>query len=527
MLKEKIISKGKKLAIFFGVSEYKSELLDSLPSCNNDVEVMELLITGMKNIDDYLIIKNEESKIAREELFSFVEKHKSDEVYEVTFYYSGHGYRDGDNYYFTLSDYEYNKRETTGITQDLLDGLIKSLNPDVYVKIVDSCFSGSKYIKSVKENGNYGEYINKAAKKVGLNNLYWFFSSQDDNVSFAGDSDGLSLFTEKIVDYLIDSPKAIRYVDFLTAITESFYNKNDSQKPTYIQQGSLTQKMGDITDELLSKAYVKLGIEPEILSNGPEEERSELEMKIIEIKNKSENVSFTRDELINKLGDLNKSIVSNIPEYIEDIFDVSYENKKSPYYVPNVKKIGEWLKDKPEIYADIHEVEEVYESSEYVRPKNKTIEKVISKKNPLDRILELQDFGNEWSNLRLLGQRDRVEREELVLETVKNKRKVISGFEYKNDDDNNILKLILSPKYPVLPKLVIYFIYLYNNGDFYIHYSVNELMRKDWDQFEDEVNDKWNVLVLKNFKKSTGESIAVDIIKRIKETLDNIILKSF
>ena len=94
------------------------------------------------------INENEAGTEIKRRIVEFVEKYKGKEINELIFYFSGHGERFNDDFFYLPSDFDRKKRHTTGLQNSELDVWIKTLSPQLCVKIVDACFSGTQYIKS-------------------------------------------------------------------------------------------------------------------------------------------------------------------------------------------------------------------------------------------------------------------------------------------------------------------------------------------------------------------------------------------
>ena len=174
-----------KLAIIIGVAEYDSDNFENLPACKSDAELFKDVLSDVKELDDLLCLNsNPKGYEAKKQLSDFVEKHKGNDVEEFIFYFSGHGNRYEDDFFYILSDFKENKRESTGLRNTELDGLIRTLNPKLTIKIIDACFSGTQYIKS---ETNTRIDFEKSAKENRLNDIYFWFSSREDQTSLAGD----------------------------------------------------------------------------------------------------------------------------------------------------------------------------------------------------------------------------------------------------------------------------------------------------------------------------------------------------
>lgn len=189
-----------KLAIIIGVAEYQFSEFENLGACQNDAELFKEVLCDVSNIDDVLFLnKFVKAYEAKKQLTDFVSKHKTESVDELVFYFSGHGGRYEDDFFYIFSDFKEAKKEATGLRNTELDGMIRELNPNFFVKIVDACFSGTQYIKT---ESNTKIELEKSAKSNQLKDIYFMFSSRDNQTSIAGRE--YSKFTESLFTGLLD-----------------------------------------------------------------------------------------------------------------------------------------------------------------------------------------------------------------------------------------------------------------------------------------------------------------------------------
>ena len=101
------------LAIVIGVSHYQH--CPSLSACDHDTNLVLELLKRIGRIDDFCVLNNSPSaRDAKNEISNFIKKHKDAEtIDELIFYYSGHGDRDENDFYFLFSDYQKTRQEST------------------------------------------------------------------------------------------------------------------------------------------------------------------------------------------------------------------------------------------------------------------------------------------------------------------------------------------------------------------------------------------------------------------------------
>jgi len=179
------------IAILIGISKYKSEA--PLPACSHDVENMRRLLAATKKYDDIQLVHvNTNASQVKDALRQFFAKYQATAgIEEALIYFSGHGTYQNDAM-LCCSDFDSNRPATTSISNGELDDLLRSAKPNVAVKIIDACQSGSPYIKDASAG------FEKALSKSSLNSFICMASSRQDQQSYA--SAGESIFTAKWID---------------------------------------------------------------------------------------------------------------------------------------------------------------------------------------------------------------------------------------------------------------------------------------------------------------------------------------
>jgi uncharacterized caspase-like protein len=126
-----------------GVSRYESQ--PSLPGCDHDATAIRTILTEA-GFDLVFTPTATTAAIAKEQIGDFVKKHQKTEVNEFLVFFSGHGDIIDDDFRYVLSDFDEGQPNATTISHVQLDGWARSLTPQLFVKIVDACHSGSRYI---------------------------------------------------------------------------------------------------------------------------------------------------------------------------------------------------------------------------------------------------------------------------------------------------------------------------------------------------------------------------------------------
>ena len=81
-----------------------------------------------------------------------------------------------------FSDYSPSRINQTTIPSEFIDNQARNLSPNTYVKIIDSCYSGSKIIKgNIEQREKFLNELSKDEKhytQIGFNSVYVMASSR-------------------------------------------------------------------------------------------------------------------------------------------------------------------------------------------------------------------------------------------------------------------------------------------------------------------------------------------------------------
>lgn len=322
-------SLGINISIIIGVSNYKN--ISSLPGCENDVNLMKDLLNLTNKYHDSLVISEDtDAVIVKEQLSEFITKQKSNTINEVFFYFTGHGYFDGNEFRYILSDFDKDKMNQTTLSNMYLDNLLRSLNANFTVKVVDACNSGVPYIKSIDDTNKYFEEIEK-----GINNCCFMYSSNSSQSSFQRQ---LSYFTKSFVNsILIHSGTQVGYINIIDGIKDCFAT-NSKQTPYFIVQGPLTEKFCTLTDairELRISDYEQ--IKPDKISK-------EGASSILDLIVKDAKRYCSKDEFLNLISEIKDTVDHcDLDEELKGLYSLkkSFENGYSS--VGDLAYIGKWL----------------------------------------------------------------------------------------------------------------------------------------------------------------------------------------
>ena len=232
----------KNVAVLIGITEYKEKSIN-LPMCEKDVESMYKIISASGKYEYIEVLKgNIDSEKIRNKMME-LENKIEEEIGELFFYFSGHGYTANNNFYFCTSDTDINDINSTSILYNQIDDIVRRINPRLYVKVVDACYSSTYYIKD----------FNCTPKKI--NNCYFMFSSKQTQTSFANKY--MSDFTRFFIEAIIKNKEKLVFseIDLDKYITTS----------TKVEQSSMDARLEKIyLDELennIKSKFKNAGIE--------------------------------------------------------------------------------------------------------------------------------------------------------------------------------------------------------------------------------------------------------------------------
>ncbi len=231
------------IAIIIGVSKYSDQSND-LPGCQNDAEAMKQVLTYADKFNQILYInENQTSAKTKELLTNFISENKGKQVEEMFFYYTGHGEFTNGEFFYILSDYDSKKRNQTSLQNSEVDDLFRTLSPNLVIKIIDACQSGTSYIK---ESNAVSKYFNET--KTGFHKCYFLNSSLTNQSSYQDRN--LSHFTYSFLKSLKDhNADEIRYKDIIDVISDDFEGSQE-QTPFFVIQADYTERFCSISKNL-------------------------------------------------------------------------------------------------------------------------------------------------------------------------------------------------------------------------------------------------------------------------------------
>lgn len=244
-----------------------------------------------------------------------------------------HGEFTNNEFYYLLSDFDQRRKNQTSLQNNEIDDLIRTLNPQIVVKFIDACQSGTSYIK---ESDVLTKYFNETKK--GFNKCYFLNSSLSNQSSYQDDN--LSFFTYSFVQSLKDHPGTeIRYKDIIDYILDEF-DGNTDQTPFFVIQAELTEKFCSLSSEFktfLSEDNIKKAISTSETKKTP---------SLLDL------VKLNAKDYVDKDGALeaieySKQQISaiSLSKEIKDLFEMKIEFLDDNNLLVGIKAIGKWLEE--------------------------------------------------------------------------------------------------------------------------------------------------------------------------------------
>jgi Caspase domain len=213
-------------SIAFLIANAKYERQDDLPCCLEDLAAVKALIESIGQHNDVKAMADVNANHMRDEIRKTLEA--NEKIEEIFFYFSGHGTQIGKEFYYCGTTFDNERPNQTGLSHSQLHDMFRSAEPDLLVKVVDSCASGTLLVKDDRDP--------LPAKKDGFRNVIQLSSCLDEQSSFGGDP--LSSFTRSFcVACLTKADGPIYYSDVINTLRDA-YLENEDQTPHFVSQGT-------------------------------------------------------------------------------------------------------------------------------------------------------------------------------------------------------------------------------------------------------------------------------------------------
>ena len=433
------------IAIVIGVSEYL-DTQNNLPGCQKDAELIYNILNKTSKYSEILYLNEKQpSAKVKERITEFISNNTKNKIDELVFYYTGHGEFNNDEFYFLLSDYAQEKRKQTSLQNEEVDNLVKTLKPELVVKIIDACQSGKAYIK---EANAISKYFQKTQDR--FNKCYFLNSSLKDQSSFQ--SNDISDFTLSFVKSIKDhKTNEIRYKDIIDFISDEFEN-NANQTPFFVIQADYTEKFCSINESL--KEYLeKIDFNPASVQKSQANELSLLD----KIKKQSDGY-LSKDQVIQILNDIRLEVDKYVcSEKIKDMYSLAITFSENYDMIIEKSTIGKWLDDNPHEY---------FAKSKWARAK--------------------KDQYNRFSPYHLVSGGGLLNPLEDMYETVRD------GFDLEVEVPYKSIIFDLNSKYPNIDSYTGRVVYVISKRQIRFFYFITNYVIKNWDERQINKKIEWS-----------------------------------
>lgn len=321
------------LAVVITASHYNPPQTP-LPACDCDADLIEALVGSSADFDDKLILRNlPDSAVIKKRLTEFIAKHKGSDIDQVFFYFSGHGDFSGNELFYLLPDYDEKQKRQTSLENSELDSLLRGLQPNTAVKVIDACHSGVPYIKDTDAFQNYIKGTKDEFKKC-----YFMFSSHMEQASYQNAE--FSFFTKSFVQAIAQhSADPVRLKDIIDYVADAF-SGNPQQTPFFVVQADFTEPFCRVTEPLKKRLLGLLAG----TGSGPHPAKAEPQKSMVDLVTQEAQAYCSQEEataILNRLADF----ASQGPgkEEVEQLYDVVSSRLDDFSEVPQIKSVASWL----------------------------------------------------------------------------------------------------------------------------------------------------------------------------------------
>jgi hypothetical protein len=356
----------KNIAIILGVTNYAQSDL-ALPACEYDVQIMQTILRASGQFE-VNTLKSVDSELVKNELAAIIKRNSHEDIDQLLFYFSGHGIYQENNFSFLLRDYDENRPAQTSLSGKELDDLLRSLQPQLAIKIIDACQSGIPYIKS---GMNFSSDTGNEMKSQ-FGNCYFMFSSDENQSSYA--TEKVSDFTLQFARSIVNANSAeVRYRHIAEYISDEF-SKQKRQTPFFVSQGPLTEILGSFDIEsknLINGLLPRCEIEP-TLSEDLANESITVDLQLphpvpslYELAQARAKNYASQEEAVMIVAQIKARLNSwELSGELADLYEVEKHFEDTYYNLPHGKPLGTWIDDRgygyfaaPTYITEYYEVE--------------------------------------------------------------------------------------------------------------------------------------------------------------------------
>lgn len=219
-----------------------------------------------------------------------------------------------------------------------VDELIRTLSPELVIKFIDACQSGTTYIK---EGNVLTKYFTDTKKS--FNKCYFLNSSLNNQSSFQ--TSHLSFFTFSFIKALKEhQTKEIRYKDIIDVISDEFSDNKD-QTPFFVIQADLTEKFCSFSPDL--REYLNTYT----LTPSLNEESQEIPLSLADLVKRDAKEYIDKEGALKAINYVQKEFEAlSLSGELSELYKVETNFLQDYKSIPGTKAIGTWLKDNKNDY---------------------------------------------------------------------------------------------------------------------------------------------------------------------------------
>lgn len=473
-----------RIAILIGVSEYAAKS-ENLPGCKQDVVSMAAVVEASGKFDEILTFKGlVRAADVKSSISQKVEALRGSKVDEVFFYYTGHGAFRDDEFFFVLSDYSEEKLRQTSLQNSEIDNWLRTLKPELAVKVVDACHSGLAYVKDK-------QYLEALLRKSidRFKSCYFMFSSTSQQYSYQNET--LSDFTRSFLCAVKNSSsETIRYKDIIDSISDDF-ELNEVQTPAFVTQASFTEafaertpKFVELVESVLAPfALIEEGDQPPVKIEG--------ELTLEQMVRKGAERYRTKEEASALLLNLKETLAQfKSSSEFASLYDMEVSFEQNLESLPKKATIGEWLeKHLDEYFGSVVKEEESYQAR-------------VSSYYSVIRYPFAPEYETRY-------------------------RMKIVGFELDHNGPYNWIRMHATPRYPNIPWCNCSIVIILSKSVIRFFYFFTEYVDRSWSDREPKLNFTWKTDELplaeenriRDFVSNLQSSFAEWVIEQVRKRL--------
>lgn len=225
------IRKPRSVAILIANAHYERE--EDLECCLEDLAAVQALVEAAGRHNKVFALSDIDADQMRDVIRKALPSgYQTD---EILFYFSGHGAMIGEEFYFAGTGFDGRSPNSTGLSQSDLHDMLRAAEPNLLVKVIDACASGTPMVKAERQA--------PPLPKQGFRNVVQLASCLDSQSSFGGEP--LSAFTQALCEAALRRTEGpVYYNDVINALRDGFMH-DDQQTPFFVAQGTARELLVD------------------------------------------------------------------------------------------------------------------------------------------------------------------------------------------------------------------------------------------------------------------------------------------